>query len=372
MTRNAKENGNRPGIRTRFVGGLAKSVFRHLPSETQYELGRMGLDSMGVPPSPVEKRNFFMPEITNLAQGESRVILRHIAKHYPDKFPKVLAVIPDGSGRFEEAHENLKEGEAYELAAQALYSGSEGLEEFGDLIETVMYWTWSDDNEKKRTKKQKQLTQGVIRTYLDIYAPSLNERNCKIIHIGDDDKFIDGLAETVEAAEKLTESNTGVKVVLAIDYGEGTIGANRVRRLRQPDEIIEDPETGFVEFKYRELSSQDLKQIEIDSMGMPYADITFRSAGEQRLSGLLPAVFGEIVVIEKTAAEITQDDFDKMLLEGICRRVTHGGVRPGSRYESGSKQRELFDGLELEVAFANILDQNKQEQGIDGFDVIPQ
>lgn len=140
-----------------------------------------------------------------------------------DKYPKTVAIIPDGNRRFASfKHMSILEG--HELGANKVI---DLVDAFSTLpIDTLIIWGFSTDNWNRNPDEITNIM-AIMKNAAERVLPDLMDKNGRLIHLGRTTEIPTDLLATLMDAEQKTAKNIGQKVVLAIDFG----GTDQVGRM---------------------------------------------------------------------------------------------------------------------------------------------
>lgn len=202
--------------------------------------------------------------------------------------PNHIAIIPDGNRRW--AHDRgLPSFEGHRRGFDITPKIARAARDLG--IHTLTIWAFSTENWKRSPKEVAYLMK-LYEKFVDDHLKEAQKEQTKIIHLGRKDRIPNTLREKVEDAEEKTKNNKKHILNIALDYG----GHDEI--LRTINKIIKDVQKG--ELKIEELDREVGKYhnkypyyyfkhyLDTGDQPYPYPDLTIRTSGEQRISGLLP------------------------------------------------------------------------------------
>jgi undecaprenyl diphosphate synthase len=138
-------------------------------------------------------------------------------------------------------------------------------------------YSFSLENWKRPAAEVSFLMQMYI-DYLKQERETMMENNIQFRQIGRTDQLPDPVLEEMEQTLALTRNNTGLKLVLALNYGSRAEITDAVRLIAQ-------------RVQRGELDPRDINETTISSSlytaGMPDPDLLIRTAGEMRVSNYL-------------------------------------------------------------------------------------
>jgi undecaprenyl diphosphate synthase len=183
-----------------------------------------------------------------------------------------LAVIPDGNRRWAK-QKGLPEIEGHRVGAdKTLPDLFDTIVELG--IKYFTFWALSPENFVKRSKFEMDNLMRLTRYFLEKRTKELHARNIKILVIGDIEALPEDIQKMIDQAKKVTENNTGLVAIFAINYG----GRNEMIRAIQ--KMNND------NIKIQDLTKEEISQ-NLDTAGIPDPDLIIRTGGEKRTSGFM-------------------------------------------------------------------------------------
>lgn len=185
--------------------------------------------------------------------------------------PRHIAVIMDGNGRW-----------AKKRFLPRIAGHKRGVEVVRDMVkqcaslgvEYLTLFAFSSEN-WRRPAEEVSFLMGLFMEALSQEVSKLNQNNIRLIMIGDRSRFDAALCARIEAAEKLTEANTGLTLTIAANYGGRWDLLQAMNRMQQAQ-----PELAG------KFDEQDIAPY----LSMHYApepDLFIRTGGEQRISNFL-------------------------------------------------------------------------------------
>ncbi len=232
-----------------------------------------------------------------------------------EKLPVHVAIIMDGNGRWAKKHHlNVSRGHR---------QGTENLREIirhtDDLgIKALSLYAFSTENWNRSEEEVSALMQLI----LDFFASEIDEldaKNVRILILGDKGRLPERQREVLREAEKRTESNTGLRLNIAVNYG------SRAEIVKAVREIAVTVKNGTV--RPEEITEQMVSD-HLYTAGQPDVDLLIRTSGEQRLSNFLlyQNAYAEFVFPEVLWPDFSVHDYD-IALEAFGRRDRRFGGR---------------------------------------------
>ncbi len=231
-----------------------------------------------------------------------------------DKLPEHVAIIMDGNGRWAKKHHlNVSRGHR---------QGTENLREIirhtDDLgIRVLSLYAFSTENWNRSEEEISALMQLI----LDFFASEIDEldaKNVRILILGDKGRLPEKQREVLKEAEKRTESNTGLQLNIAVNYG------SRAEIVRAVQEIAVMAKNGTI--RVEEINDKTISD-HLYTKGQPDVDLLIRTSGEQRLSNFLlyQNAYAEFVFPETLWPDFSVHDYDLALDTFGHRQRRFGG-----------------------------------------------
>ncbi|GIX17433.1 MAG: isoprenyl transferase [Rhodothalassiaceae bacterium] len=228
--------------------------------------------------------------------------------------PRHVAIIMDGNGRWA-ARRGLPRAAGHRAGAEAVREAVKAAADLG--VEALTLYAFSSENWKRPADEVRDLM-GLLRIYLRREMRALHEENVRIRFIGEHEGLAEDIRALMAEARTLTAANTGLNLVLAINYGarrEIVLAARRLAAAVARGEIAPEDidETRFA----AALFLPDL----------PDPDLVIRTSGEQRLSNFLlwQAAYAELLFLDILWPDFTQATFREAVAEYARRERRFGG-----------------------------------------------
>ncbi len=191
-----------------------------------------------------------------------------------DNLPQHIAVIMDGNGRWAK-----KQGAArifgHRNAIKAVRETTEGCAELG--IKHLTLYAFSTENWNRPKMEVDGLMSLLVSTISDEVS-TLMKNKVSLHTIGDISKLPDSAQLKLHEAIGKTSDNTGLKLILALNYSGRWDLTNAVKRL------IADPENRSI--KGDEIGQKILEKY-LSTSGLPDPELLIRTSGEMRISNFL-------------------------------------------------------------------------------------
>ncbi len=228
----------------------------------------------------------------------------------PARIPQHVAIVMDGNGRWA-AQRGLPRTKGHEEGERALYDVVEGALDAGLKYLTV--YAFSTENWSRPSDEVKFLM-NFNRLLIRKRRDELNERGVRIRFMGRRDRRLPrSVQKEMEAAEAMTEANSRLTLVIALNYGGRAELVDAVRSL------VEDPPSRV---DARAIS----KRLYLPDV--PDPDLLIRTSGEMRISNFLlwQLAYSELVFVETLWPDFGEDDL-RSALEEYARRGRRFGAR---------------------------------------------
>ncbi len=188
--------------------------------------------------------------------------------------PRHVAIIMDGNGRWAKQHK-LEIALGHRRGVETLRAI---IRESSDLgIEALSLYAFSTEN-WRRDPREVSALMALLLEYFTSEIDELDEKNVCIRILGDKDGMPEKQRAALISAEKRTESNTGLKLNIAINYG------GRAELARAARTLAEKAVKGEI---LPEAIDEDALARELYTAGLPDVDLLIRTSGEMRLSNFL-------------------------------------------------------------------------------------
>ena len=214
------------------------------------------------------------------------------------RVPQHIAVIMDGNGRWAKKRlQNRLYGHRH--GAEAVRKTIEGCHELG--VKYLTLYTFSTENWNRPKTEITGLFKLIINTLLKEFD-ELIKNNVKLKLIGSRKNLDNSFVDQIEQACARSSENTGLTVLIAINYG------SRREILDAVEQIVEDRISG----KITKLDiTEDIFSSYLYTAGVPDPELLIRTSGEMRLSNYL---LWQNAYTELWFTEELWPDFNKELL----------------------------------------------------------
>jgi undecaprenyl diphosphate synthase len=182
--------------------------------------------------------------------------------------PRHIAIIMDGNGRWAKSR-FLPRIAGHKAGVNAVRSTIQACSDLG--IEYLTFFAFSTEN-WRRPEDEVGFLMGLFLKMMHQEVLNMHKKNICIRFIGQRSRFSSDLLSAIESAEQLTQSNTGLNVTIAVDYGGrwDIVHAANDALKNGHKEITEDVLSSFLQ-----------------TSTLPEPDLMIRTGGEKRISNFL-------------------------------------------------------------------------------------
>ena len=240
----------------------------------------------------------------------------------PERFPRHVAVIMDGNGRWAEAR-GLPRIAGHREGARRVRAVVEECARIG--VEALTLYSFSSENWKRPEEEVTALME-LARHHLQLERQMMLANDVRFRRIGRREGLPAPVLEELDRTEDETSRCGGMTLCLAMNYGARQEIVDAVRAL-----------AGRVRRGELDAAAIDEDAISgaLDTRGLPDPDLLVRTAGERRLSNFLlwQLSYAELYVTEALWPDFGPEALREALGAFAARRRTYGGLQPpaGSR-----------------------------------------
>jgi undecaprenyl diphosphate synthase len=236
------------------------------------------------------------------------------------RIPGHIGVIMDGNGRWAKARGRPRtDGHA------------EGIKALRRLVELCIRYgvghltvfSFSSEN-WSRPADEINFIFGLLRRFVASDLERLIKNDVRVTIIGSREGLDPSLRRLIDDVELKTRANSGLKLIVAFNYGGKAEITDAVRRLaRQVAEGRLAPEA---------ITEQTVAD-ELYTAGIPDPDIIIRTSGEQRFSNFLlwQSAYSELAFVERNWPDFDETTFLSVLEDYSARERRFGGVEARTR-----------------------------------------
>jgi undecaprenyl diphosphate synthase len=188
--------------------------------------------------------------------------------------PKHIAIIMDGNGRWAKKKGAMRIF-GHRNAIQAVKDAIEGADFLG--IKYLTLFSFSTENWSRPQDEVKALMELLVKTIINEISLMMNN-NMRLETIGDLNSLPTSAQEKLIEAKKLTSSNTGLTVILALSYSGQWELAKAAQRIAK--KVSEG------QLRLEDITQQTMAE-NLDTAGIPDPELMIRTSGEYRISNFL-------------------------------------------------------------------------------------
>jgi undecaprenyl diphosphate synthase len=231
------------------------------------------------------------------------------------RLPEHLAIIMDGNGRWAERRHLPR-----------LAGHRAGVKAAREIIETcarlklnmLTLYAFSLEN-WRRPQAETDFLMRLLREYLKKELPTIHKNNIRLLVIGRSSQLPPAVREDIERAMQFTAGNTGMKLVVALNYGGRAELVDAFNSIL--DRVRRDGLSGF---------QADEKTISdhLYTAGLPDPDLLIRTSGEMRVSNFLlwQIAYAEIYVTSTLWPDFSPTRLFEALIDYGKRERRYGGL----------------------------------------------
>ena len=211
-----------------------------------------------------------------------------------ERLPKHVAVIMDGNGRWAKKRGNQRIF-GHKNGVKSVRETVEAAAELG--ISYLTLYAFSRENWSRPQHEIDALMSLLIST-IDSEIKTLMDNNIRLLSIGDVSALPKKVQEKITEAKKKTAGNTGLRLILALNYSARWELAEAMKRFGRAIKNGEATEDLDIETAKKYLSTREI----------PDPDLLIRTSGERRLSNFL---LWQLAYTELYFTEVLWPDFRK-------------------------------------------------------------
>jgi undecaprenyl diphosphate synthase len=225
-----------------------------------------------------------------------------------------LAIIMDGNGRWAKAR-RLPRIAGHRAGVEAVRRVVEAAPGLG--VEVLTLYAFSSENWKRPADEVADLM-GLLLHYLRSEISTLHRNAVRVDYIGNTTVFKPDIVALLDDSRALTMANTGLHLVIALNYGG-------------QDELLRAARRIAVEAVAGRLSPDSITAETIDGLldtaGLPPPDMVLRTSGEMRLSNFLlwQSAYAEFMSTETLWPDFNAATLADAIAEFATRERRFGG-----------------------------------------------
>jgi undecaprenyl diphosphate synthase len=189
----------------------------------------------------------------------------------------------------------------------------------GELgLETLTLYAFSSENWRRPVEEISDLM-GLLRHFIRADLNEIAEAGVRIRVIGDYRAFQDDVVALIDDAIARTAANTGMTLVIALNYGSQGELARAAARL------AERARAGSLEPQAIDAA---MIEAELDTSDLPPLDLLIRTSGERRLSNFLlwQAAYAELLFVDTLWPDFGEAELAQALADFAQRERRFGGL----------------------------------------------
>jgi undecaprenyl diphosphate synthase len=237
-----------------------------------------------------------------------------LAKLDLKSLPQHVAVIMDGNGRWAQKRHlpRIAGHRAGVKAAREIIESSARLK-----LPCLTLYAFSLEN-WRRPQAEVDFLMRLLREYLSRELPVIHQNNIKLQVIGRSGQLPEAVRRDIEGGMKLTSANTGMKLVVALNYGA------RAEIVDAFNSLLKEAHTSAA---LKEIDEQQISE-HLYTAGLPDPDLLIRTSGEMRVSNFLlwQIAYAEMYVTETLWPDFSRERFLEALLDYQKRERRYGGL----------------------------------------------
>jgi undecaprenyl diphosphate synthase len=247
-----------------------------------------------------------------------------------ERMPRHIAIIMDGNGRWA-VRRGLERIRGHEQGARSVRDVVTECARLRDLHggpDFLTLYSFSLENWKRPREEVSFLMQMYV-DYLRQERPTMMQNNIRFRQIGRLENLPEPVLEEMQRTLEQTRGNTGLTLVLALNYGSRA-------------EITDAVRTIAARVKRGELEPRDIDEKTISrhlyTSGMPDPDLLIRTAGEMRISNYL---LWQISYAELYVSQVLWPDFGVEELHAAIRSFASRSRRFGALDQTNTPRRTV-------------------------------
>ena len=252
---------------------------------------------------------------TELLKPEGREEAELLAKLDADRLPNHVAIIMDGNGRWAERRHlpRVAGHRAGVKAARAVIETCARLH-----LPCLTLYAFSLEN-WRRPQAEVDFLMRLLREYLKRELPTIHKNNIRLLVIGRAEQLPEDVRKDIADAMSETARNTGMKLVVALNYGGRAELADAFNALLDHVRV-----NGLSAFRADEQTISD----HLYTAGLPDPDLLIRTSGEMRVSNFLlwQIAYAEIYVTETLWPDFSRARLLEALVDYQKRERRYGGL----------------------------------------------
>ncbi len=226
-----------------------------------------------------------------------------------------VAIIMDGNGRWAKKR-RLPRIAGHKVGVEAVRKVVEAAPGLG--IEALTLYAFSSEN-WKRPETEVSYLMNLLKQYVLSEIAELDKNGVRLSFIGDYNRLPEDVLKLLEDAAARTRANSGLRLVIALNYG----GQNEI--LRATRRLAARAKAGELDIDAIDEAAFDAA---LDTADLPPLDLLIRTSGEQRLSNFLlwQAAYAELVFTDELWPDFDGKSLERALEVFATRDRRYGGL----------------------------------------------
>jgi undecaprenyl diphosphate synthase len=235
-----------------------------------------------------------------------------------ERLPSHVAIIMDGNGRWA-GRRHLPRIAGHRAGVKAARTVIETCARLH--LPCLTLYAFSLEN-WRRPEAEVDFLMRLLREYLKREMPSLLKNNIQMRFIGRISELPEGVRKDIDEAMRLTAPNTGMKLIVALNYGGRAELTDAFNKL-----LAQAQANGSSDFR----ADDQMISAQLYTAGLPDPDLLIRTSGEMRVSNFLlwQIAYAEIYVTETLWPDFSRTRLLEALIDYQKRERRYGGLGPG-------------------------------------------
>jgi undecaprenyl diphosphate synthase len=241
------------------------------------------------------------------------------------RLPHHVAIIMDGNGRWAERR-HLPRVAGHQRGVKAARDIIEACARL--TLPCLTLYAFSREN-WTRPQAEVEFLMRLLREYLKRELPTIHKNNIRLTIIGRESDLPDAVRKDLERATQLTGGNTGMSLVVALNYGA------RAEIVDAFNALLQQARANKSEYR----ADEEAIAAHLYTAGLPDPDLLIRTSGEMRVSNFLlwQIAYAEIYVTETLWPDFSRARLLEALIDYQKRERRYGGLgAPRSDQERSS------------------------------------
>ncbi len=232
------------------------------------------------------------------------------------KIPRHVAIIMDGNGRWA-SERGMARTEGHRRGAESVQDIVEACSEFG--VEYLTLYAFSTEN-WKRPKLEVSALMKMLERFLKTKTQEMQKNNVRLQAIGRLNALPESVQKQLHRSIEQTSQNSGVTLILALNYGAREEILDGIRSL------LDSVEKGHLD---RAMIDADVFSKHLYTRYYPDPDLLIRTSGEMRLSNFLlwQLSYTEFYITQTLWPDFRKEQLLEALREYTRRDRRFGGVK---------------------------------------------